>query len=549
MTTEASIIAALPSYLSFAADGTRVLNKEGLRTWVRAQMTAAMGANTYGISQIDGRLNPALDALAATIAPANWAKRSDWPAGNAESMKEANGARAAAVAASFAALRRAASQVTGAYVALTESMKQKVKDYAAVLFSGDPTTTGLPVPVVRNVESRFYVATLVTDWGEESMPSGPSIMVEMDQNDSASVTRTGTLPTDRGTIASWRLYRSNSGSTSGGFQLVNKDPIPIAQTVYVDNKKSAELQEVLPTTSWMEPPVGLRGMTGMANGIMAGFVDKTLYFCEPYVPYAWPHGPDSLTSYDISIKHAIVGLASFGSNLFVGTEATPYLVSGSDSASMSAVELASGQACVSARSIVALENGALYASPDGICLATFGGVELLTQALFSREDWQALQPWRIQAALHDSVYYFMWVDNVGAGCYALDFVAKKLVRVGMTGSALYSDPLTDTLFVARGNQIISVFGTARRTGTFRTGIINVATQQPFAWLQVDSDYTAPVTVKWYGDGVLRHTATLTSIAPVRLPSGRYLEHEVEIETTARVTKLTMAGNTDEMKQA
>ena len=548
MTTEASIIAALPSYLSFAADGTKVLNKEGLRTWAKAQMTTAMAGGAYDISQIDSVLNPALDALAATIAPAHWAKRSDWPAGSDQLMSEANGARAGAVAASFANLRSAARQVTGAYVALTDSMKQKVKDYAAVLFSGDPTTSGLPAPVVRNVDSRFYVATFVTDWGEESMPSGPSIMVEMDQNDTATITRTGAIPTDRGAIVAWRLYRSNVGSAGTAFQLVVD--VPIATTVWVDTKTSAQLaNDTLVSLSWMEPPVGLRGMTGMANGIMAGFVDKTIYFCEPYHPYAWPHGPDSLVSYDLSLKHAIVGLASFGSNLFVGTEAAPYMVSGSDSASMSAVELASGQACVSARSIVAIENGAIYASPDGLCLATFNGVEVLTQALFSREDWQALVPSRIQAALHDSVYYFMWTDNEGAGCYALDFVAKKLTRVGMTGSALYSDPLTDTLFVARGNQIISVFGGTRRTGKFKTGIINVAAQQPFAWLQVDSDYTAPVTVRWYGDGVLRHTATLTSIAPVRLPPGRYLEHEVEIETTARVTKLTMAGSTDEMKQS
>jgi hypothetical protein len=545
MTTEASIIAALPSYLSFAADGTRVLNKEGLRTWVKAQMTAAMGANVYAVSQIDGQLDEALNKLAATIAPANWAKRSDWPAGNDESLKEANGARAAAVAASFTALRKAAGQVTGAYVALTDSMNQKVKDYAVALFS---ESGGLPVPVVRNVESRFYVATFVTDWGEESMPSGPSIMVEMDQNDTATITRTGAIPTDRGAIVAWRLYRSNVGSAGTAFQLVVD--VPIATAVWVDTQKSSQLaNDTLVSLSWMEPPVGLRGMTGMANGIMAGFVDKTIYFCEPYYPYAWPHGPDSLTSYDLSIKHAVVGMASFGSNLFVGTEATPYMVSGSDSASMSAIELSSGQSCVSARSIVAVENGAIYASPDGLCMATFNGVEVLTQALFSREDWQALVPSRIQAALHDSVYYFMWTDNEGAGCYALDFVAKKLTRVGMTGSAMYSDPLTDTLFVARGNQIISVFCGTRRTGKFKTGIINVAAQQPFAWLQVDSDYTAPVMVKWYGDGVLRHTATLTSIAPVRLPPGRYLEHEVEIETTARVTKLTMAGSTDEMKQS
>jgi hypothetical protein len=406
MTTEASIIAALPSYLSFAADGTRVLNKEGLRTWVKAQMTAAMGANAYNIAQTDNEINTHLDKLAATIAPANWAKRSDWPAGSAESLKEANGARAAAVAQAIAKLRSAATQVTGAYVALTDSMKQKVADYAAVLFSGDPATSGLPTPVIRIVDPRYYAATIVTNWGEESSPSGPSLFVDVDQNDSCTVTRTGALPTDRGTIEFWRLYRGNSGNAANAMQLVAE--IPIAQTVYVDTKKSSELQEVLPSSTWMEPPENLRGMTGMANGVMAGFVDKTLYFCEPYYPYAWPHGPDSLVSYDMALKHTIVGMASFGQSLFVGTESTPYIVTGSDSASMSADEKTGGQACVSARSIVGVEGGAIYAAPDGLCLASHNGVELLTGGLFSREDWQNLIPSRIQAALHDNVYYFIW---------------------------------------------------------------------------------------------------------------------------------------------
>ena len=67
MTTEASIIVALPSYLSFAAYGTKVLNKEGLRAWVKIQMTTAMAGNANAIDQIDARLNPAIDALAAVI--------------------------------------------------------------------------------------------------------------------------------------------------------------------------------------------------------------------------------------------------------------------------------------------------------------------------------------------------------------------------------------------------------------------------------------------------------------------------------------------------
>ena len=78
MTTEASIIAQIPSYLGTAADGTRTLNKEGLRTWITAQMKAACGTNDYAKSQVAGAVSPLLDKLAAVFEPAYWAKRSGW---------------------------------------------------------------------------------------------------------------------------------------------------------------------------------------------------------------------------------------------------------------------------------------------------------------------------------------------------------------------------------------------------------------------------------------------------------------------------------------
>jgi hypothetical protein len=54
-------------------------------------------------------------------------------------------------------------------------------------------------------------------------------------------------------------------------------------------------------------------------------------------------------------------------------------------------------------------------------------------------------------------------------------------------------------------------------------------------------------VRWYGDGVLRHTATISSIDPVRLPAGRWLEHEIEIESASRVTKVLLASSTQELQ--
>lgn len=407
------------------------------------------------------------------------------------------------------------------------------------------------------IENRFYIATYVNDWGWESAPSPVTEMIEMDQNDSVTVT-VSSPPSGRA-IAKWRLYRSNSGSQDASFQLV--DEMLIGSRAFTDKVKSENLGEVCPTIAWDEPPYRwdensaakpkppkgsaphLRGVVAMPNGILAGFVDNYVAFSEPYVPYAWP------VEYQITTEHPIVGLGVFGQTLFVGTRGYPYLVSGSDSASMSAIKLPAAQPCVSRRSIASAGNGVLYASPDGICLASPAGVEVITRALFAREDWQAVKPEQILGAVHEDVYYF-WADGA---CWALDFAAKKLSTVsGLEGvKAVSMDVLTDGLFVQQGGQVRQLFSTGRRTGKWRSGVQILPAQAGFAWLQVDGEQSAqmPITVRWYGDGELRYTAVLTSITPVRLPTGRYLEHEVEVEGKARVTKVMLAGSSEDLRGA
>lgn len=544
LTTKATFIADANANISFATDGTKVLNKEALRATVKTRMTTAMSGNAEFIGQLDGIIIAALDRLAAVIDVNHWSARADWP--SSKSVTDAaNGARATNVYNALLAVRSAAQRVTADYTLLVQKTAKYLADVAESLFSTDG---GLGTPTIRVVEDRFYVCTYVTSWGEESAPSLPTDLLAVDQNDSVVVTRTGTVPVDRGVISSWRLYRTNSGSKATDYQFVAE--VPTASATYTDTLKGAELGEVIPSLTWLEPPANLQGITNMANGVQAGYFGTTLCFCEPYVPYAWPF------EYRLPLKSPIVGIAAFGQNLFVGTHGAPYIVSGADSASMSTLELVGGQPCVSLRSIVAVENGAIYASPDGLCLATAGGVELLTQGLVTREQWQSIpSPEAAMAAIHDNVYYLLTGVAPNQICYALDFTAKKLTRVRATGSALYSDKVTDTLCIASGTSIKAMFSTSRRTGLYRTGIYNTGAHRPFAWLQVDSTFIlegtastpASVTVRWYGDGVLRHTAVVTNATPVRLPAGRYLEHEIEIESQTRITSVTLAGSTQELQ--
>ena len=458
--------------------------------------------------------------------------------------------------------KKVEAAMDSAYKAITSGSSAEIEAFVTDI-GGVSGIVGDDNIVDRIIDTRFYITTFVTDWGEESAPSPVSDMLEVDQNDSVTIQRPATSTGESYAsrhIEKWRIYRSNVGTQSADFQFV--DEVAVGASSYTDTKKGAELGEVCPTKTWEEPPyrmdaqfsgfvkpvVGsnpfLRGLVGMPNGIMAGFLDNTVAFCDPYHPYAWP------VEYEIVTEYPIVGLGVFGQTLFVGTTGNPYLISGADSASMSAQKLDARQACVSKRSIASVQGGVLYASPDGICLADPNGITVVSGGLYTREDWQKLNPSSMLATAHEDVYYLFHEGIDGAGCLSFDLKAKKLGTVDLTATAAFTDTLTDTLFVAHSGGVHACFAsTNRRTGVWKTPLITMPKQSPLAWLKVYGDQSTsnPVTVKWYGDGVLRHEVDVTGLAPVRLPSGRWLEHEVEISSKARVTKVVLAGDSEILK--
>lgn len=274
-------------------------------------------------------------------------------------------------------------------------------------------TLTLPGAVTRIFESRGYIVTYVTDWDEESAPGEPSDLKQVDQND--SVTITAATPPALRNIVGWRLYRSSTTNTGAPFQLI-EDKLrgvlaadgtfkyfSIANLVYVDTKLQEELQENCPTLTWAEPPALLKGLVGLPNGIMLGFVDKTLYACEPFTPYAWP------VEYAQPLEFKIVGIGVFGQTAVVLTEGNPYYVSGADSASLSSQKLESPQACIAKRTIAPVEGGVMYASPDGLCLATPSGVSVFTQGAFDKAAWQSIATSGAFGAFHEGVYYLFTV--------------------------------------------------------------------------------------------------------------------------------------------
>ena len=371
------------------------------------------------------------------------------------------------------------------------------------------------------------------------------------------------------------LYGTGSGPTDP------TDPTDPTTYTYVDKLKGAELGEVCPSVTWLEPPEKLRGLVGMPNGIMAGFFDNTVAFCDPYHPFAWPY------AYQITTEHPIVGLAAFGQTLFVGTTGSPYFISGSDSASMSALKMDSSQSCTSRRSIVAVQGGVLYASADGLCVADGRGVQVITQGLFTREDWQKLTPSSIIAAEHEGIYYMRYFGGAG-GTFTFDLAAKKLTRLrDFRASATFVDRLNDVLYHAdpTAGRIRRLFGaTTRRVGLWKSGRNAMPQHAALAWAQIEGFATpdVPVFLRVFGDGyfidhrgvvydvldngalrrrrdgrlfapsspeyeAINYTVKFTGSLPKRMPFGRWRELTLEMQSAARVTRLTLAGDTQELK--
>jgi hypothetical protein len=264
--------------------------------------------------------------------------------------------------------------------------------------------------VSRLLETRGYIVTYITDWGEESQPSLPSELLTIDQNDAVQIT-VPAPPAGRN-IVGYRVYRSSTTNNGAAFQLVDAkaasnavllegafDYLTFANRVYLDTAKQEELQEECPSLIWAEPPENLQGLVGMPNGIMLGFFGKTLCACVGYRPHAWP------VEYQQTLEYDIVGIGVFGQTAVVLTEGHPYYVSGADAASLSAQKIEIPQACIAKRTIAEVEGGVMYASPDGLCLASPSGVQVLTQGAFSRDDWQALVNASAFGGYSDGSYY------------------------------------------------------------------------------------------------------------------------------------------------
>jgi len=340
-------------------------------------------------------------------------------------------------------------------------------------------------------------------------------------------------------ITKRRVYRSVSGGGLADYLLVAE--LPIAQASFVDNRADGELGPVLETYDYAPPPATLRGLCQMANGMCAGFAGNSLYLCEPYLPYAWPE------KYRLTTEHDIVAISAIDTTLVIGTKGFPYLAQGVSPASVTNQKLSQlPQACISARSMVAMDGVVLYASPDGLVGVGAGGGHVVTEQIVTRKQWQAMTPETLRAWHHEGKYVAMTDTHA----FIFDPKSGDLRELTNRWDAAVSDMESDRLFVAKGTDLQVWRGGAAGNGQFvwRSKLFMMPDGTPLGCCRLLADDITNVGIKLTVDGeqVMDLPPGNLAFGTFRLPPVRGRWWQVEVYGTSAVKRITLAGSMAEL---
>lgn len=249
---------------------------------------------------------------------------------------------------------------------------------------GVPTPVNSPVvtpPAGVNL-TRAYLYTFVSAYGEEGPPCLPTTATGTNGTWVISGFDT-TIPSSANfNITTVRIYRTVTGTTNTEYYHVAD--VALGTTTYNDTALDAvvALNFTIPSITWTPPPATLQGIIAHPGGFMVGFSGRDLWLSEPYQPHAWP------VAYIQTMQTEIIGVAIYNNCIIVTTTSHPYIGTGMSPLALTMQKLDSVDPCVARRSMATTLAGVFYASPQGIIMNDSTQSKLVTEQLFTREEWQ-----------------------------------------------------------------------------------------------------------------------------------------------------------------
>lgn len=401
------------------------------------------------------------------------------------------------------------------------------------------TVTGTADPDDALADSRSYLVTYVSARGEEGPPCIPTVVIDVFDGQSVSLSSIPTAPAGNYNIQTKRIYRTSTASGDTAFQFV--DEIPVAQDAYSDTLASEFLGEVLPSLEWYPPPDEMIGLISCANGVMAGFKGKDYYLCEPFLPHAWP--------YRFTVNEPIVGLVSIRGGLVVATTGQPVIVSFTNPAAAAQIEIESPRACVSKRSMVDMGDYAMFATAEGIVAVDGSGrAPLVTQNVIDQYEWQKLNPSTMHAYRLENWYVCFYQGQAGNKGFAITANGEGFIELDFYATAGYTDKNTAALYLVINNNIVKWDDDAANllTYTWRSGTVLLPKPKNMAAARIDAE-SYPVDFVLLSDDSILYSKTVASSDPFWLP-GNYLtrRYDIELSGSATVRRVIVAESIEEL---
>ena len=383
-----------------------------------------------------------------------------------------------------------------------------------------------------NIQSRAYIYTYVSAYGEEGPPSLSSALHDITDGDSVTVGLPSTGPTGQYNITHKNLYRRNGDI----FQFVAT--IAVATTSYTDTKLNSALGDSITSEEYDPPPSTLNGLASLACGSLVGFSGNELCVSVPYLPHAWP------ARYRIPIIGDIVSIGSFGNSVLV-TRATgkPIIFTISDPDSIYKEEAEVGQACVSKRGTVDMGVFVVYPAPTGLIVVGTGAMDLITKDVIDPRDWVSYSaPTTFLSAKYgDNYIFFNTVGSVSSGSI-FNTKTGDLSTMDIYATAAYTDNATGDLYLVVSGNIVKFDAGAELTMVWESKDFILGKETNFARGKMRASAYPAGTLAIYADAVLRHTETVASKYAFSLPSGFLADVWSYKITSTKTIKSVSIGN-------
>lgn len=396
-------------------------------------------------------------------------------------------------------------------------------------------------------DTRFYLITYVTEYGEEGAPGPVSSAITVDEPSTQTVSLDLPVPAvNTANITKKRLYRTATSGDDTAFFFVAE--YLVSAVTVTDSTLPTGLGAALETDDFLPPPTNMQGLVLGPNGIAAGFVENEILFSEPFLPYAWPN------AYKRSLEYPIVSIQTFGSSFLVTTTGTPFIFSGVSPDSMSERKLEISQSCVSSRSTVDMGNFVIYASPDGLVGVNSDGAKLLTEKIFDNRSWADFDPETIHASQYEQYYVGFYGDTngngSGTGSFLYDPNNGQFTTDTTYGCAAYHDLVADRLNYSIsdvGGAFLYDFnqGLTQRPFTYKSKVYRVQ-DSSFTCAKIHTDNAANIRFKVWVNGELITDANPITTEVIRLAPRRGTDWEFEVSGTGAVSRVTLATSMGEL---